>query len=198
MLLGILSLNKQGFPNNHKLDLILFFCIDPHVGVWWTFYIKNPTNLNFIVWIRVISHLHMSNVDSSLTRYKVFVHKDNMCKLFKVFSNKWTTLPLLWGAIFFSCLPQMPWSKWLWGLGTSFLETPWPKKQQLTHPSSLNPYVFNDKPTYNMLSTTKVTLITYSWTRSQLRTLWILNNGIFWSGLLALQKYKLHNKLWNF
>ncbi len=103
-----------------------------------------------LVWIRVISHLHMSNVDSSLTRYKVFVHKDNMCKLFKVFSNKWTTLPLLWGAIFFSCLPQMPWSKWLWGLGTSFLETPWPKKQQLTHPSSLNPYVFNDKPTYPM------------------------------------------------
>jgi hypothetical protein len=31
------------------------------------------------------------------------------------------------------------------------------------------------KVLYNMLSTTKVTLVTYSWTRSQLKTLWILN-----------------------
>ncbi len=84
-----------------------------------------------------------------------------------------------------------------------------PHDQKNNNPHTLPLWVFmcsmTNLPTlcfvkvhYNMLSTTKVTLVTYSWTRNQLRTFWISNSDIFWNGLFALQKYKLPKNLWNF
>jgi hypothetical protein len=91
----------------------------------------------------------MSNVGNSLTRYKTFLHKDGMCKLFTFFSNKWTTLFCFGEPCFCHVSPKCHDLNGFGDWAQVFLR-PHEQKNNNRHTLPLCPYVFNDKPTYPM------------------------------------------------